>query len=62
MPTVVVRMLEGRNLDQKRALVKRITEALIEECNAKDDRVSVYIEEFKTENLAHAGVLFVDKK
>ena len=62
MPVVVVRMREGRTTDQKRALVKRITEALAETCNAPTERIIVYIEDIKPENASVGGVLLVDNK
>ncbi len=61
MPLVQVEMLEGRNQDQKRAMVKEVTEALVKtiNCNAAD--VSVIIREMKKENFAKDGTLYVDK-
>lgn len=60
MPIVQVEMFEGRNLDQKRAMVKEVTEALVKtiNCNAAD--VQVIVREMKKENFAVAGILSVD--
>ena len=60
MPIVQVEMFEGRNLDQKRAMVKEITEALVKtiNCNAAD--VQVIVREMEKENFAVAGILSVD--
>jgi 4-oxalocrotonate tautomerase family enzyme len=35
MPLVQITMLEGRTVDQKRKLAKRITDALVEEAGAR---------------------------
>ena len=60
MPIVQVEMFEGRNLDQKRAMVKEVTEALVKtiNCNAAD--VQVIVREMKKENFAVEGILSVD--
>jgi len=61
MPLVQVEMLEGRNEDQKREMVKEVTNALVKtiNCNAAD--IWVIIREMKKENFAVEGTLFVDK-
>jgi 4-oxalocrotonate tautomerase len=61
MPHVVVRMLEGRTEEQKRALVEKVTAAISETANAPKERVTVYIEEMAKSNYAEAGVLISDK-
>lgn len=55
MPIVTVRMLEGRSDDQKRALVEKVTDAVIETTDAAPERVSVVIEEMKKTNFGIAG-------
>lgn len=61
VPFVTVKMLEGRNSDQKRSLAKAITDALEEICGAKPDGTMVVIEEVSRENWARAGVLISDR-
>ncbi len=62
MPIVQIEMLEGRNLEQKRAMVKKVTEALVETVNCKPERVKIVIREAKKEHLADgSGVLEVDR-
>ncbi len=60
MPLVQVEMLEGRNLEQKRAMVKEVTEVLVKTINCKAEDVQVIIREMKRENFAVGGALFVD--
>ena len=45
MPFVNVRMLEGRSHDQKKRLVKAITDMMADICDAKPDGTMVVIEE-----------------
>ena len=46
MPQVHVKMLEGRSDDQKRRVVKAITEAMVEICKAKPEGTTVTVEEY----------------
>ncbi len=43
MPFVIVEMWEGRTIDQKRNLVKAITDAMIEHADCKPDHLHVVI-------------------
>ena len=61
MPLVHVKMHEGRSLDQKRAMVKKITEAVCETAICKPESVIITIEEMRKEDHATAGVLVCDK-
>ncbi len=62
MPIVHISMLKGRTIDQKRALVRKVTEAICETVGAPPDAVSIVIEEMEREHYAKAGVLHVDQK
>lgn len=62
MPHVQVTLLKGRTLDQKRKLATRITDALVEECGARREAVSVAIVEVTKEDFATGGTLVVDRK
>jgi 4-oxalocrotonate tautomerase len=61
MPVVTVQLWEGRTLEQKRALVKAITQAMVEHAGAKPDALHVILEEVPPENWGRAGVLGVDR-
>jgi 4-oxalocrotonate tautomerase len=61
MPLVIVKMLEGRTLEQKRGLVTAITLAVVEHTGAPQDQVDVIIEDYPRTSWAKAGVLFSDK-
>ncbi len=62
MPFVVVHMFEGRSVDQKRALIKAITDAMVEHAAAPPDGLHVVIQEYPKENWARAGVLGIDRE
>lgn len=61
MPEVVVYLAEGRSLDQKRGLVKDITDAVVKNCAAAPDAVTVSIMETPKFNKAKGGILFSER-
>lgn len=61
MPVVQVEMFAGRTLEQKRAMVKEMTEAFVKTINCKAEDVKIIIRELSRENLAEGGSLFIDK-
>ena len=61
MPFVNVKMLEGRTHDQKRALAKAITDAMVEICNAKADGTMVVIEDISRDHWARGGTLLSEQ-
>ena len=61
MPIVQIELLEGRNVDQKRALAKKVTEAIVETLQCKPEAVKIIMRELKTEHLATAGILRYDE-
>lgn len=61
MPIVTVKLLEGRTDEQKRALVEKVTAAIVETANAPAERVHVIIEDMSPQNYGNAGVRACDK-
>ena len=62
MPLITVEMFEGRSLDQKRALVRELTEAFRRTCGEDAaSRLRVIIHEVPTENWGIGGVLAADR-
>jgi 4-oxalocrotonate tautomerase len=61
MPEIYVHAVEGRTLDQKRALVRDITEAVVKNFNVTADSVMVQIVESPKHNKAKGGVLFSER-
>ena len=62
MPLIQVTMLQGRTVEQKRKLAQQITEAMVEEANARKEAVVVTIVEVTGEDYASGGVLMADRK
>ena len=62
MPFVTVTLKEGRTLEQKRRMVKAITEVMVETVEARPEVVTVIIYDAPSSNLARAGVLAYDKE
>ena len=61
MPLIVVKMLEGRSTEQKRRLVREITDVVVKFTGAPEAQVDVIIEDYPRENWAKGGTLFCDK-
>jgi 4-oxalocrotonate tautomerase len=60
MPEVVVYALGGRSLDQKRALCKDITDAVVKNFNAEPNSVVITLVETAKTDKAKGGVLFAE--
>jgi 4-oxalocrotonate tautomerase len=60
MPEVVVYLLEGRTLENKRGLVKDITAAVVKNIGAPAESVTVSLVETARTSKGKGGVLFSD--
>ena len=60
MPIVTIKLIEGRDVEVKRGLVKDVTDAICRNIGCPQDAVSIDIIEFTNENLAKSGKLFID--
>jgi 4-oxalocrotonate tautomerase len=61
MPEVYVHAIEGRSKDQKRALIKDITAAVVKNFDVAPEAVLVEIIETSKDNKAKGGVLFSER-
>lgn len=61
MPTVMIDFYKGRTLEQKRAMVKKVTEALVETIQCKPEAVHITLREISPEDVANGGILNSDK-
>ncbi len=61
MPIVQIDMLEGRSLEQKREMVRKITEVITETANCPADAVTIVIREASKQHIAKAGIFMADK-
>ncbi len=62
MPILQVEILKGRTVEQKREMVRKVTDAITETLNCPKKAVSIIIREMEWENYAKAGILKVDSK
>lgn len=62
MPVVQVNIKEGRTLDQKREIVARMTDVLVDVCGSARERVHVIINEVEEDNWGRGGQLLSDIK
>ncbi len=61
MPEVIIELAEGRTLDQKRTIVREITDTISRVCNVDPEAVVVIIHENPRTDKAKGGVLFSDR-
>ncbi len=61
MPEVHVFALEGRTPEQKKALMKEITDAVVKNFSAKPEAVTVQIFETPKTDKAKAGIPFTER-
>ena len=61
MPHIMIFMRQGRTVEQKREMVKGITEVMVRTIGAKPEQVSVIINELPDQNLAREGTLLSDR-
>lgn len=61
MPTLKVEMLEGRTPEQKTALVKALTQAVVDSLGSKPESVDVLIYDIPRQNWATGGVQWSER-
>lgn len=62
MPEIVVFAVEGRSAEQKKMLMVKITEAVVETFGVDRDRVVVSVVETRATDKARGGVLYSERK
>lgn len=60
MPEIVVYLIEGRSLDEKRGLVKDVTAAVVKNIGVPPESVTVSLIEQPKNTKSKGGVLFSD--
>ncbi|GHB21154.1 tautomerase family protein [Salinicola rhizosphaerae] len=61
MPEVLIHMVEGRTPDQKKALLQKTTQAVVESLDVKPEQVTVQIVESKADAKSKGGILFSER-
>ena len=62
MPVINVKLVEGRTVEQKRAIVKAVTRAVSESLGVAESAIWISIEDMKPENFAQGGELRLDRQ
>ena len=62
MPHVQITWVEGRSVEQKRAIAEKITAVLVEDGKAKRENIHVAFHDVPATNYSEAGVLVTDQK
>lgn len=61
MPQVTVHFLKGRTAEQKRRIIDRITDTLVEEAGSRREMVQVTFLEVSKEDWGRGGLLGIDR-
>jgi 4-oxalocrotonate tautomerase len=61
MPEILIHAVEGRTIDQKRGLVKDITEAVVKNFGVDAGSVVITLVEAQKHNKSKGGILFSDQ-
>ena len=61
MPEVIVYAVEGRSAEQKKGLMKDITDAVVKNFGAKPEAVTVQIVESAKSSKAKGGIPFTER-
>ncbi len=61
MPVVIIRQVEGKTIEQKRAVVKEITESISKNYQVKPEVVTVFIHDMPRQNISVGGTLAADR-
>jgi 4-oxalocrotonate tautomerase len=61
MPIIRVEMFKGRTREQKRIMVKALTDAMVESTGAKREAVWIVVKDVDKEDWGFGGELGVDK-
>jgi 4-oxalocrotonate tautomerase len=61
MPIISIKIAKGRSIEDKRKLVKAVSDSVVSTLDVKPEWVSVLIEEFERENWSTGGELHIDK-
>ncbi len=62
MPIVQIHMLEGRDLEKKRELVRKITDVVMSTLGSPPEKVRVILSDMAHHDYSVGGVLYCDEK
>lgn len=62
MPIVQIHLMSGRTNEQKRKLVKSVTQAICDSVDVNPENVRIILSEMSDNNYSFAGQLVIDKQ
>jgi 4-oxalocrotonate tautomerase len=62
MPTLKVELLEGRTPEQKTALVKALTQAVVDNLGSKPESVDILLFDIPRQNWATGGIQWSERQ
>lgn len=62
MPTLRVELMEGRTPEQKKELVKALTQAVVQTLGSKPESVDILLYDIKRADWATGGVLWSERQ
>ena len=62
MPILQIHLIEGRTIEQKRALVEKVTQAVCETVNVTPEHVKIILLDMARHDYATAGILKSDEQ
>jgi len=61
MPIIRIEMFEGRNSEDKRRIIKEVTEGFCRATGANPEAVHVVLQDISQEDWGRGGISFVDR-
>jgi 4-oxalocrotonate tautomerase len=61
MPIIRIEMFRGRSREQKRLLIRELTEAFVRVAGGKPESVTIVVHDIEKEDWGAAGALMADK-
>jgi len=62
MPIVHINMFKGRTLEQRREMVREVTDSIVKTLKCDEEAVRIIVNELEKEDLSVGGVLRSDKE
>lgn len=60
MPIITMEFLKGRTVEQKRNMVQKVTDAMVETINCTSESVQIIIHELEPTDISKNGKLYSD--
>ena len=61
MPVITIKLLEGRKDEQRKEMIKGVTEVVSRTVDAKPETISISVEEMRKDRYAVAGIRISDR-